>query len=87
MRDRQCYAPLKTISPKIACRSLSREACWTNCGLTLVNAAGRGVRVVLLLQGRVEYFIKLYATRALYGNFLDTGIEFYEAKKRSCSII
>ena len=39
----------------------------------LINAAGRGVRVVLLLQGRVEYFLQHYASRALYGNFLDGG--------------
>jgi cardiolipin synthase len=44
----------------------------------LINAAGRGVRVVLLLQGRVEYFLQHYASRALYGSFLDAGIEIYE---------
>lgn len=47
----------------------------------LINAAGRGVRVVLLLQGRVEYLLQHYATRALYGNFLDAGIEIYEYRK------
>ena len=47
----------------------------------LINAAGRGVRVVLLLQGRVEYFLQHYASRALYGNFLDAGIEIYEYRK------
>ena len=44
----------------------------------LIQAAQRGVRVVLLLQGRVEYFLLHYATRALYGVFLDAGIEIYE---------
>jgi cardiolipin synthase len=44
----------------------------------LINAAGRGVRVVLLLQGRVEYLIQHFATRALYGNLLEAGIEIYE---------
>jgi len=44
----------------------------------LIGAAGRGVRVVLLLQGRVEYFLQHHATRALYGNLLDAGIEIYE---------
>lgn len=44
----------------------------------LIRAAERGVRVVLLLQGRVEYRLQHYATRALYGNFLDAGIEIYE---------
>lgn len=47
----------------------------------LIKAAGRGVRVVLLLQGRVEYLLQHYATRALYGNFLDAGIEIYEYRK------
>jgi cardiolipin synthase len=47
----------------------------------LINAAGRGVRVVLLLQGKVEYFLEHYASRALYGNFLDAGIEIYEYRK------
>ncbi|MDD2321399.1 MAG: cardiolipin synthase ClsB [Geobacteraceae bacterium] len=47
----------------------------------LVTAAGRGVRVVLLLQGKVEYFLQHYASRALYGNLLDAGIEIYEYHK------
>jgi cardiolipin synthase A/B len=47
----------------------------------LIDAAGRGVRVVLLLQGRVEYFLQHHATRALYGNLLDAGIEIYEYSK------
>jgi cardiolipin synthase len=47
----------------------------------LVNAAGRGVRVVLLLQGRVEYVLQHYASRALYGTLLDAGIEIYEYSK------
>lgn len=44
----------------------------------LSTAAGRGVRVILLMQGRVEYFLQHYASRALYGNLLDAGIEIYE---------
>lgn len=44
----------------------------------LIRASRRGVRVVLLLQGRVEYTLLHYATRALYGVFLDAGIEIYE---------
>ena len=43
----------------------------------LMDAAARGVRVVLLLQGRAEYFL-VYATRALYGAFLEAGIEIHE---------
>lgn len=44
----------------------------------LIAAAQRGVKVTLLLQGRVEYLLLHYATRALYGIFLDAGIEIYE---------
>jgi cardiolipin synthase len=47
----------------------------------LVDAAGRGVRVILLLQGRVEYRLLHYASHALYGSFLDAGIEIYEYHK------
>ncbi|MBE0617217.1 MAG: cardiolipin synthase ClsB [Proteobacteria bacterium] len=47
----------------------------------LINAAGRGVRVVLLLQGRVEYFLQHHASRALYGTLLDAGIAIYEYHK------
>ena len=44
----------------------------------LAQAAARGVRVTLLLQGRVEYALLHYASRALYGPFLDGGIEIHE---------
>lgn len=44
----------------------------------LADASARGVRVVLLLQGRVEYVLLHYATRALYRFFLDAGVEIYE---------
>lgn len=47
----------------------------------LTDAVGRGVRVVLLLQGRVEYVLLHYASRALYGAFLDAGIEIHEYHK------
>ena len=41
----------------------------------------RGVRVVLLLQGRVEYVLLHYASRALYGTLLDAGVEIHEYHK------
>jgi cardiolipin synthase len=44
----------------------------------LRGAARRGVRVRLLLQGRVEYRLQHYAQRALYGQLLRAGIEIYE---------
>lgn len=44
----------------------------------LIAAARRGVRVVLLLQARVEYLLLDYATRALYDQLLCAGIEIYE---------
>jgi cardiolipin synthase len=47
----------------------------------LVEARQRGVGVVLLLQGRVEYVLQHYATRALYGSLLDAGVEIHEYQK------
>lgn len=44
----------------------------------LNQAARRGVNVILLLQGKIEYRLQHYATRALYGNLLDAGIRIYE---------
>jgi len=44
----------------------------------LLRARRRGVRVRLLLQGRQEYLLQYYATRALYGTLLDAGVELYE---------
>ena len=44
----------------------------------LTEAAARGVRVRLLLQGKVEYALVSYASRALYGALLDAGIEIHE---------
>lgn len=44
-------------------------------------ARARGVRVVLLLQGRVEYFLVHYATRALYHQLLESGIEIFEYQR------
>lgn len=47
----------------------------------LVRAARRGVRVVLLLQGRVEYLLLHLASRAMYGQLLDAGIEIWEYQR------
>jgi cardiolipin synthase len=44
----------------------------------LIHAAERGVRVVLLMEGRPEYRIVHLATHALYREFLDHGIEIRE---------
>jgi cardiolipin synthase len=44
----------------------------------LLQAARRGVRVVLLLQGKVEYRLQHYATHSLYDMLLAGGIEIYE---------
>lgn len=45
---------------------------------SLTSAARRGVRVVLILQARVEYWLLDYASRELYQSFLDAGIEIWE---------
>lgn len=47
----------------------------------LAAATARGVRVVLLLQGRKEYRLQHYATHALYDDLLGAGIEIYEYKE------
>jgi cardiolipin synthase len=44
----------------------------------LRDAAARGVRVRLLLQGRIEYVLQHHAQHALYGQLLQAGIELYE---------
>ena len=47
----------------------------------LVDAVGRGVRVVLLLQGQNDHPLLHYASHALYGSFLAAGIEIHEYHK------
>jgi cardiolipin synthase A/B len=47
----------------------------------LVSAAARGVKVTLLLQGRVEYRWLHHATRALYGALLAGDINIIEYHK------
>lgn len=44
----------------------------------LTDAAARGVKVVLLLQGRTDHRLLRWAARALYGHFLQHGIEIHE---------
>ncbi len=44
----------------------------------LINAAKRGVRVQLLLQGRYEYFMQFYAARPVYDALLQAGVEIHE---------
>jgi cardiolipin synthase len=44
----------------------------------LIDASQRGVKVTLLLQARVEYRLLHYASRALYGQLLTSGIAIAE---------
>jgi cardiolipin synthase len=44
----------------------------------LKDAAERGVKVTLLLQARVDYMLLHFATRALYGQLLNAGINIQE---------
>lgn len=44
----------------------------------LVDAARRGVRVVLLMQGRTDHRFYQLAARALYRYFLENGVEIHE---------
>ncbi len=47
----------------------------------LLSAVRRGVRVRLLLQGRVEYRLQHYASQALYEPWLRAGIEIVEYRR------
>jgi cardiolipin synthase len=47
----------------------------------LFAAAKRGVRVILLLQGKGDHLLLHSASKALYGSFLDAGIEIHEYHK------
>jgi cardiolipin synthase len=44
----------------------------------LSDAAKRGVRVRLLLQGKIEYHLQYHATRWIYDYFLRQGVEIFE---------
>jgi cardiolipin synthase len=44
----------------------------------LIDAARRGVRVVLLMQGRSDHPVYQFAARALYRYFLENGLEVHE---------
>lgn len=44
----------------------------------LLQAARRGVKVQLLLQGRYEYFMQYYAARPVYASLLEAGVEIHE---------
>ena len=46
----------------------------------LLRATKRGVKIELLLQGRMGYFL-MFATHAFYSLFLKNGIEIYEYRK------
>lgn len=47
----------------------------------LLGAARRGVKVIILLQGRVEYRLLHYATQAIYGQLLSHGVRIVEYQK------
>lgn len=44
----------------------------------LSHAAGRGVQVRLLLQGRYEYFLQAHASIAFYAPLLRAGVQIFE---------
>ena len=45
---------------------------------SILEAAARGVKIRILLQGRIEYRLQHYATQALYGALLNAGVRIYE---------
>lgn len=69
-----------------AIRGARHEICIANAyflpGLrfrhALVDAAQRGVRVVLIMQGHTDHPLYRAASRALYRHFLDNGVEIFE---------
>ena len=46
--------------------------------VALIHAAGRGVRVRLLLQGKIDYRIAGLAARVLYDELLAKGVQIFE---------
>jgi cardiolipin synthase len=44
----------------------------------LASAAQRGVKVILLLQGRYEYFMQYYASRPVFEALLRAGVQIHE---------
>lgn len=46
----------------------------------LLSAAKRGVKIELLLQGRMEYFL-MFATHAFYSLFLKSDVKIFEYRK------
>lgn len=47
----------------------------------LLRAAARGVRVQLVLQGRIDYKLAGWAARAVYDEFLAAGVEVHEYQR------
>ena len=47
----------------------------------LAEAAQRGVQVIVLLQGRVEYPLLHYATQALHSALLNSGVRIFEYRR------
>ncbi|MBT0959659.1 cardiolipin synthase ClsB [Denitromonas sp. IR12] len=47
----------------------------------LTSAAERGVRVIILLQGRVEYALQHMATQALYPALMRHGVRIFEYRR------
>jgi len=47
----------------------------------LLAAAARGVRVVVLVQGQTDHPMANYATQALYGRLLESGVEIHQYQR------
>lgn len=47
----------------------------------LIAAAERGVRIVVLVQGKTDHAMANYAKQAFYGRLLEAGVEIYEYQK------
>ena len=75
---RPSSAPICWASPRRGATSLSPTLISFPACIPPRPGQARGVRVRLLLQGKVEYRMQYHATRSLYDQLLRDGIEIYE---------
>ena len=76
---RPSSAPICWALPRRGATSLSpTPISFPACNSAAPWPGRRGVRVRLLLQGKVEYRMQYHATRSLYDQLLRDGIEIYE---------
>jgi len=73
-----CGSAIERLEDEAIARCTGGLFCAAQRKQSLIHAAGRGVRVRLLLQGRYEYFMQFHAARPVYGVLLAAGVEIHE---------